>query len=510
MTRRRIIEAQGNMSEILKNFIGGHWIKSAGGKTFDSLNPATHELIARCTLSEARDVEAAVGAAAHAFDSWRRTPAPRRAEILFSAAEKMKIRKKELARLVTMEMGKVLPEGRGDVQGAIDMTCYMAGEGRRLSGQTVPAELPDKFAMSVRDPIGVVACITPWNFPIAVPCWKIMPALVLGNTVVLKPSSDTPLCAVRLIEILKESGIPNGVVNLVLGSGGAAGEALVSHPKVAVISFTGSNDVGHSLGVKAAQSGKRCHLEMGGKNAILVMEDADLNLALEGIVWSAFGTSGQRCTAASRIIVHKAVRRQLTEMLVDRVKRLRLGDGLEPTTDVGPVINQAALEKIHRYVQIGQEEGARLLTGGEAYTKGDCARGFFYRPTVFDNVRPEMRIAQEEIFGPVTALMEVSSLEEAITINNEVRQGLSSSIYTRDINRAFAAMRDITTGIVNVNAGTSGVEVQLPFGGTRATGNGHREAGQAALDTFSEWKTIYVDYSGKLQKAQIDPALERD
>ncbi len=492
------------MSDILKNFIGGCWGETGTGKTFDSINPATREPVARCTASEPRDVDTAVTAAARAFDSWRKIPAPRRAEILFTAAEKMKARKEELARLVTTEMGKVLSEGRGDVQEAIDMTYYMAGEGRRLFGQTVPAELPDKFAMSVRDPIGVVACITPWNFPTAIPCWKIMPAFVLGNTVVLKPSSDTPRCSVRLIEILEESGVPSGVVNLVLGPGGAVGEALVSHPKVSVISFTGSNDVGHHLGIQAAEGGKRCHLEMGGKNAILVMDDADLNLALEGIVWSAFGTSGQRCTAASRIIVHKTVRRQLTEMLVERVKRLRLGNGLEPTTDVGPVINQAALEKIHRYTQIGREEGARLLIGGEACTKGDCARGFFYRPTVFDEVRPEMSIAQEEIFGPVTALIEVSSLEEAIAVNNGVRQGLSTSIYTRDVNRAFAAMRDITTGLVYVNAGTTGAEVQLPFGGTRATGNGHREAGQAALDTFSEWKSIYVDYSGKLQKAQID------
>ncbi len=489
------------MSILHKNFINGRWTESRSGKTFDSINPANGHIVARCTSSDERDVAAAVEAAARAFDSWRKTPAPRRAEILFAVAEKLKTRKEELARLVTTEMGKVLPEGRGDVQEAIDMTYYMAGEGRRCFGQTVPAEMPNKFAMSVRDPIGVVACITPWNFPTAIPCWKLMPTLALGNTCVLKPSSDTPLCAVRLVEILVECGLPPGVVNLVLGN---VGDSLVVHPNVAVISFTGSNAVGRTVGIQAAKLGKRCHLEMGGKNAITVMDDADLDLALEGIVWSAFGTSGQRCTAASRVLVHKAVRKKLTEMLVARVKKLRHGDGLQSTTDVGPVINRAALEKIHRYVELGRHEGACVLCGGTPVLKGALAKGFFYAPTLFDNVKPTMRIAQEEIFGPVTALIEISSLEEAIAVNNAVAQGLSSAIYTRDVNRAFTAMSDLSTGIVYINAGTIGAEVQLPFGGTRATGNGHREAGQAALDTFSEWKSIYVDYSGHLQRAQID------
>jgi acyl-CoA reductase-like NAD-dependent aldehyde dehydrogenase len=399
-------------------------------------------------------------------------------------------------------MGKVKAEAGGDVQEAIDMSMYMGGEGRRLSGQTTPSELRDKFMMSVRMPVGVVGAITPWNFPIAIPAWKLCPALVCGNTVVLKPAEDTPLLAERFVELLAEAGLPPGVVNIVQGYGEEAGDALVRHPDVPVITFTGSRATGIAVTKAAADQLKHVHLELGGKNAIIVMDDADVELAVEGIVWSAFGTSGQRCTAASRVIVHRAVYGELQSKLVAAAEKLRLGPGWDEQTDVGPLINRAALEKVDRYTQIGKDEGARLLTGGEALP----GEGYFYRPTVFADVESGMRIAQEEIFGPTTALIPVDGFHEALTAANSVCFGLSSSIYTRDVNLAFRAMRDLEAGITYINAGTTGAEVHLPFGGTKNTGNGHREAGQAALDVFTEWKSIYVDYSGKLQRAQIDNA----
>jgi len=486
------------------NYIGGRWVGSVTGRTFESKDPANGEVVGVVPLSSAADVEMAVEAAAEAFRSWRLTTAPRRGEILFKVGQLLQERKERLAELVTREMGKVIAEGRGDVQEAIDMTFYMAGEGRRLMGHTVPSELPSKFGTSMRDPVGVVAAITPWNFPIAIPTWKLSAALICGNTVVLKPASDTPVLAAELVKLYEEAGLPPGVLNLVIGSGDEVGDPLVNHPKVDVISFTGSTDTGRSVLTQTASRMKRVSLEMGGKNAIVVMEDADLDLAVEGIIWSAFGTTGQRCTAASRVIVDRAVEEALTDRLVERAARLRLGHGLDPATEMGPVINDRQMDKIHQYTLIGVREGAKLLTGGEVARDGDLARGTFYRPTIFSGVQPGMRIAQEEIFGPVLAIIAVDGLEEAIRVNNDTRYGLSTSIYTRDVNRAFTAMRDITTGVVYVNAGTIGAEVQLPFGGTRETGNGHREAAWASLDIFTEWKTVYVDYSGKLQRAQID------
>ncbi|MEO8290585.1 MAG: aldehyde dehydrogenase family protein, partial [Gaiellaceae bacterium] len=405
---------------------------------------------------------------------------------------------------MVQEMGKVRAEAGGDVQEAIDMTYYMAGEGRRMFGQTTPSEMPDKFQMSVRMPVGVVGAITPWNFPIAIPSWKITPALVCGDTVVFKPATDTPALGERFVEIFEEAGLPAGVLNIVHGGGGTVGERLVKHPDVPLISLTGSREVG----VKTAENGaallKHIHLELGGKNAIIVMDDADIDLAVEGILWSAFGTSGQRCTAASRVIASSKIYDQLESKLVERTEKLRLGYGLEEDTDVGPVINRAALDKIHSYTEIGQGEGAKLLTGGEIATENGLDKGFFYRPTIFGDVDPGMRIAQEEIFGPTTALIRANDIDDAIKAANSVEFGLSSSIFTRDVNKAFRAMRDLNTGITYINAGTTGAEVHLPFGGTKATGNGHREAGQAALDFYTEWKSIYVDYSGKLQRAQID------
>jgi aldehyde dehydrogenase (NAD+) len=487
-----------------RNLIGGDWVGASSGDTFESCDPATGESIGSFPASGADDIDRAVDAALEAWESWRLVPAPKRAEILYRAAQALGEHKEELTELMTREMGKVRAEAAGDVQEAIDMTYYMAGEGRRLFGHTTPSELPDKWAMSIRAPVGVVGAITPWNFPVAIPSWKIAPALVCGNTVVFKPAEDTPFCGERFVEILVEAGLPPGVVNVVHGEGEVVGARLVEHPDVPLISFTGSREVGALVQAKAAPHLKNVHLELGGKNAIIVMEDADIDLAVDGILWSAFGTSGQRCTAASRVIASERVHDDLASQLVSRAEKLRLGHGLEPDTDVGPVVNRAALEKIHGYTGVGLDEGATLLTGGEPATEGELAKGTFYRPTVFADVEPGMRIAQEEIFGPTTALIRARDVDEAIRIANSVRFGLSSSIFTRDVNAAFRAMRDLRTGITYVNAGTTGAEVHLPFGGMKDTGNGHREAGQAALDFYTEWKSLYVDFSGRLQRAQID------
>ena len=487
-----------------KNLVGGQWLEAASGETFESFVPATGESLGTFPRSRPDDVDRAVAAAKEAFAEWRLVPAPERGTILFRFAALLERDKADLTELMSREMGKVLAEAGGDVQEAIDMSIYMAGEGRRMFGQTTPSELRDKFQMSVRLPVGVVGAITPWNFPIAIPAWKLAPALVCGNTVVLKPAEDTPLLAERFVELLAEAGLPPGVVNLVHGFGEEAGDRLVRHPDVPVITFTGSRETGVLVMRSAADNLKHVHLELGGKNGIIVMEDADLDLAVEGIVWSAFGTTGQRCTAASRVIVHEKIADGLATRLVARAEAMRIGPGWEPDTDLGPVINAAAIEKIDAYSRIGEAEGAKLLTGGERATGGDLEKGFYYRPTIFAGVDPQMRIAQEEIFGPTTALIPVQSFDEAIEVANGIRYGLSSSIFTRDVNRAFRAMRDLQAGITYVNAGTTGAEVHLPFGGTKDTGNGHREAGQAALDVFTEWKSIYVDYSGKLQRAQID------
>jgi alpha-ketoglutaric semialdehyde dehydrogenase len=487
-----------------KNYIAGEWVDAASGETFESTSPATGDAIGTFPRSAEEDVNQAVGAAKAAFEEWRLVPAPKRGEILFRFGQLMIDQKEDLAELMAHEMGKVLAEARGDVQEAIDMGFYMGGEGRRLFGQTTPSELRDKFQMSVRMPIGVIGVITPWNFPIAIPSWKILPALVAGNTVVFKPATDTPALGERFVELLVEAGLPAGVLNVVHGGGGEVGETLVRHPDVRVISLTGSRETGVAVLKAAAEGLKHVHLELGGKNAIIVLDDADLDLAVDGIIWSAFGTSGQRCTAASRVIVQRGIYDELQTKLVAAAERLRLGVGWEDDTDVGPVINERALVKIHSYTGIGKDEGAKLLTGGEVARDDALGKGFYYRPTIFGDVEPGMRIAQEEIFGPTTALIPVDSFDGAITAANGVKYGLSSSIFTRDVNKAFRAMRDLDTGITYINAGTIGAEVHLPFGGTKDTGNGHREAGQAALDVFTEWKSIYVDYSGRLQKAQID------
>jgi alpha-ketoglutaric semialdehyde dehydrogenase len=490
---------------VFKNFINGEWVESRSGKAYENRNPAnTDELVGMFVASANEDVDAAVEAAAEAYKKWRLVPAPKRAEILFRAAELLVERKEAFAKDMTREMGKVLAETRGDVQEAIDMTYYMAGEGRRLFGQTTPSELPDKFAMSVRQPIGVCGMITPWNFPMAIPSWKMMPALVSGNTVVLKPAEDTPLSAYHLVQILTEAGVPRGAVNLVSGDGPNAGAPLARHKAVPVISFTGSSSVGRTVAEACAPDFKHCSLEMGGKNIIIVMDDANLDLAIDGAIWGGFGTTGQRCTASSRIAVDKGVYKEFVTRFVERAKSLKVGDGLDPATEMGPLINEQQLNTVESYVEIGRDEGAKLLTGGIRLTGGAHAKGWFYAPTVFGDCSPNMRIAQDEIFGPVVSVIPISGLNEAVEVANGVPYGLSASIYTREVNRAFQAIRDLYTGIVYINAPTIGAETHLPFGGTKQTGNGHREAAIAAIDFFTEWKTVYVDYSDKLQRAQID------
>ena len=497
--------ATASAPKIFKNFINGEWVEARGGKVLEDRNPAnTDELVGMFPASGAEDVRLAVDAAKAAYKKWRLTPAPKRAEILFHAAEILVERKEDYAREMTQEMGKVLAETRGDVQEAIDMTYLMAGEGRRQFGHTAPSELPDKFAMAVRSPIGVAGLITPWNFPMAIPSWKAMPALICGNTVVIKPAEDTPLSTYNLTQVLSEAGLPPGVLNVVFGYGPDAGAPMLNDPDVGLVSFTGSTEVGRIVSQACAPTFKKCHLEMGGKNIIIVMDDANLDLAIEGAVWGGFGTTGQRCTAASRVAVQKGVYREFVEKFVARVKALKVGDGLDPATQMGPCINEQQLQTVIKYVAIGREEGAKLAAGGHRLETGSHARGWFHEPTVFTDCNPAMRICQEEIFGPVVSVIPFDSFDDALSIANGVNYGLSAAIYTRNVNNAFRAQRDLETGIVYVNAPTIGAETHLPFGGTKNTGNGHREAGLAALDFYSEWKTVYVDYSDRLQRAQID------
>jgi aldehyde dehydrogenase (NAD+) len=491
--------------EAQTNYIGGRWVPAASGRTFENRNPANRDdVVGVFAEGDAKDVEAAVAAAKKAFPGWRDTPAPRRAEVLYAAGRILERDKEKLATLMTREMGKVLAETRGDVQEAIDMAYLAAGEGRRLFGFTTPSELPNKFAMCIRQPVGVCAFVTPWNFPMAIPAWKSMAALIAGNTIVIKPATDTPASVAALAKVFEEAGLPPGVFNVVMGSGGAVGDPLVSHPDVKVVSFTGSTEVGRRISIACAPTFKRVHLEMGGKNAILVMEDADVELAVDGAIWGAFGTTGQRCTASSRLLVHRKVYDAFLERLVARAKALKVGDGLEEGVEMGPCVSEKQRENVARYVEIGKQEGAKLLAGGQKLTDGKLGKGWFFTPTIFADANASMRVACEEIFGPVTTVVPISSLEEGIRIANSVEYGLSGSIYTRDVNKAFTAMREFETGIFYVNSSTIGAEVHLPFGGMKNTGNGHREAGIAGLDVFTEWKSIYVDFSGRLQKAQID------
>ncbi len=493
------------MPEAIKNFINGEWVASHTGQTFENRNPAnTDEVVGVFQKSDEKDVNSAVDAAKQAYNKWRLTPAPKRAEIIYRAAQMLVQHKEEYAKVMTREMGKVLKETRGDVQEAIDISYFTAGEGRRMHGQTTPSELPNKFQMSIRQPLGVCAMITPWNFPMAIPSWKIIPALVCGNTVVLKPATDTPASSVNFIKTLAEAGIPKGVINLVTGTGSQVGDPLMHHPDVKIVSFTGSSEIGSLVSRACAPDFKHCSLEMGGKNCMLIMSSAKLDLAVDGALWGAFGTTGQRCTATSRIVAHKDVYKQFIEKLTERARKLKVGNGLQENVDMGPAINQSQLNTDLRYIEIGKKDGAQLVTGGERLTGSDYDKGYFLQPTIFGDVTQKMTIWKEEIFGPVLSVAMCESLEQGIEMANDTVYGLSASIYTQDINEAFTAMRDIYTGIFYVNSPTIGAEVHLPFGGTKATGNGHREAGHQALDIFSEWKSCYIDFSGTLQKAQID------
>ena len=491
------------MAEEHRNYVGGKWVAAASGETFESRNPANRdEVLGSFPRSSADDVDAAVRAAADAYHDWMLTPVPERADYLMRVGLLLEQRKEELSELMTREMGKTLKESRGDVQEGIDFCYYMAGEGRRSFGHTMPSELRNKFSMTVRHPIGVVGLITPWNFPIAIPLWKIAPAVVSGCASVFKPAEDTPLLATLLVQVFEEAGLPPGVLNLVHGIGEEAGAALVDHPDVRAISFTGSLEVGRMVNEKCGRMMKRCSLELGSKNVLIVMPDADMDLAVEASAWGAFATSGQRCTATSRLVVHEAARDEFTEKLLGRVKGMKVGSGLEPDVELAPVINEQQKQRVLEYIEIGKREGAVLLTGGEELTGDGYDKGNFIAPAVFDEMKPDMRIAQEEIFGPVTGIIRTGDVDEAIRIANSTKYGLSASIYTHDITNVFKAVQQLEFGIVYVNSPTIGAEVQLPFGGMKSTGNGHREAGPQALDEFTEWKAVSVDFSGTVQKAQ--------
>lgn len=493
------------MSKKFQNFIDGKWVDAKSGRTFENRNPANwDEVVGTFPKSGQEDVEVAVRSARKAFEKWRLVPAPKRGDILRKVGDIMVARKEELSKQMTREMGKVLAETRGDVQEGIDTAYYASTEGRRLFGHTVPSELPNKFNMAVRVPIGVAGIVTPWNFPMAIPTWKIFPALLSGNTVVFKPASDTPATATSLVEILLEAGVPEGVINIVHGGGSDVGMAIVGHPDVDLVSFTGSTGVGIKISEVASKTLKRVSLELGGKNAQLVMDDANLDLALEGVLWGAFGTTGQRCTATSRLILHEKVHDRFLDMLVKRVEKLKLGDGLQQGVDVGPCVNEGQRKTVESYVEIGKQQGGRVVAGGAIPAGPELGHGWFYKPTVIADVKPDHRIAKEEIFGPVLSVIKTKSLEEGIHILNDTVYGLSSSVYTDNVNNAFQAIRDIKAGITYINAPTIGAEAHMPFGGVKQTGNGHREGGWTVYDFFTEWKAVYIDYSGGLQRAQID------
>ena len=484
-------------------FLNGEWTDSSGNEFFDTLNPATGEVLARFAKGTERDVDNAVSSAGKGFRIWKEVPAPMRGEILFEAALNIAKHKEELSRLVSAEMGKILSEGRGEVQEAIDFFKYIAGEGRRLFGETTPSELPDKFNMSIRLPKGPVGLITPWNFPVSIPSWKMGAALISGCSVVLKPATDTPLCAARFIELVNEAGVPPGVINMVTGSGAEAGTALIRHQGIRAMSFTGGVNTGREVYTEGARRLIQVHLELGGKNPVIVMDDANLDIVLDGVLFGAFGTSGQRCTATSRLILHKAVYDELMGRLVDRVEKLKIGNPVEDGVDMGPVINVKAKKGIMDYIDIGKKENGKIATGGNSLEGGIYSRGNYIQPTIIETVHGT-RISTEEIFGPVLSVIRISSFDEAVEVANGVQYGLSSSIYTRNVNLAFRAIQQLDAGITYVNAPTIGAEIHLPFGGVKSTGTGGREAGSVAIEEFTELKSVFIDYSDMLQKAQID------
>ncbi|RKX27466.1 MAG: aldehyde dehydrogenase [Candidatus Zixiibacteriota bacterium] len=491
--------------KVFKNLINGEWVDSKSGQTYENRNPAdTNDVVGIFQKSNADDVKDAIDAASEAYKKWRLVPAPKRGEIIYRIGARLTQDKEALSQMMTREMGKIIAETRGDTQEAIDMTFYMAGEGRRLFGMTTPSEMPNKFNMTIRQPLGVCSFITPWNFPMAIPSWKSMPALICGNTIVIKPATETPASVVNFARICQEEGLPPGVLNVVTGSGATLGDPMINNSAIKVVSFTGSTEIGRKISEACATNFKHCCLEMGGKNIQIVMDDANLELAVDGALWGAFGTTGQRCTATSRVICHKDIVKKFTNALVERAKALKVGNGLDETVQMGPCINAAQRETVLGYIEIGKKEGAKLITGGEKLTGGDYDKGYFVQPTIFAEVTQDMRIWKEEIFGPVLGIGVFDNLDQAIEMANDTPYGLSASIFTQDVNKAYTAMRDVYTGIFYVNAPTIGAETHLPFGGTKETGNGHREASAVALDVFSEWKSCYVDFSGSLQRPQID------
>ncbi|HVL69157.1 MAG TPA: aldehyde dehydrogenase family protein [Vicinamibacterales bacterium] len=480
----------------LRNYIDGRWTDSTGGQRIRDINPAdTDEVIAEAPASTAADAAAACEAAARAFPAWRNTPAPVRGQLLYRVQRRMEERKEELAEALTREEGKTLGESRGEIQRAINVLEFFAGEGRRITGETIPSELPHNFCYTVKQPVGPVAVITPWNFPVAIPIWKIAPALVSGDTVVFKPAPLTPLTAVMLAEMFEGCGLPPGVLNVVHG-GREVGETMVSHPAVAAVSFTGSNEVGGQVYAAAAARGIKCQCEMGGKNPIVVLADADLDLAVESTIQGAFGSTGQRCTATSRAVVEASIASEFVERLRARAASLVVGNGLDPKTNVGPSVDERQLSTVLNYIGVGRSEGARLVTGGERLKDGGRERGYFVAPTIFDEVDPNMRIAQEEIFGPVLSVIRAPDAKSALEAANGVRFGLSASIYTSDVDRMFRFVDQLEAGIIHVNSPTVGGEAHIPFGGMKATGVGLREMGRVAIDFYTELKVVYVDYTG--------------
>lgn len=488
----------------LRNYINGKWVESSSGKTVPNINPANvDEILCYTPLSTREEARTAIAAAKEAFPAWRAAPAPVRGRLLFKAMHLLQERLEDIAVALTKEEGKILRESRGEIQRAINIMEFTAGEGRRLNGRTIPSELPNTFIYTIRQPIGVVGLITPWNFPVAIPIWKIAPALLAGNTVVFKPATFTPLTAVKIVEIFEAAGFPPGVLNMVMGSGATVGDEIVNNPDVHAISFTGSNDVGCALYEQASRRGIRVQCEMGGKNPLVVLRDADLNLAVEGAIQGGFGSTGQRCTAASRVIVEETIADEFVEKMLARIEGYKVGDGMDPTVDMGPSVDEAQMNTVLKYIEIGTSEGAQLLKGGRRLTDGAHAKGFFVEPTLFDRVRNNMRIAQEEIFGPVISILRARDFDEAVEIANGVKYGLSASLYTHDVSKIMQFVERSEVGKVHINSPPIGGEAQAPFGGTKATGIGPREQGSEVFEFYTEIKTVYIDYTGKKRETNI-------
>jgi alpha-ketoglutaric semialdehyde dehydrogenase len=489
---------------IYKSFINGEWRDSASGKTLPNINPAnTSDIIGDAQIATRDEARLAVEAAYNAFKEWKRTPAPTRGKILMKAARLMEENKEELAQMITREEGKVISEARGEVQRGANVVEFCAGETRRLNGETIPSELPANFAYTIKEPHGVVGLITPWNFPIAIPAWKIAPALAAGNTVVFKPASNTPASAVRLVEIFVEAGVPAGVLNMIIGSGSEAGDEIINHPAIRAVSFTGSTETGLKLYEQIAKRGIPFQAEMGGKNPVVVLEDCDMGLAIEHTAAGAFGSTGQRCTATSRAVVIDKIADEFAEKIVARAKQFKLGDGADESVHIGPSVDESQFNTVLRYIEYGKEDGAQLLCGGRRAEGDGLENGYFVEPTVFDHVTSDMRIARDEIFGPVLSIMRVKDFDEAMAVANDTEYGLSSSIFSNDYNSITRFIDEIESGMTHINSPTTGGEAHIPFGGIKNTGIGPREQGSTALDFYTELKVVYVDYTGRKREGNL-------